>query len=136
MITDKKGIIIIGGGIIGLACAYYLMAQGANVTIIEEKQIGSGASHGSCGLLFFSDVITLYAPAVVSTEIIRTFLDTSPLYIKPVPYMDRMAFLLRFALSCRKNHMKRAAKNKYTLLLYSSHLLRQLFDKGTFACEF
>lgn len=136
MTTNKNDIIIIGGGIIGLACAHYLMDQGTNVTIIEDQQIGSGASHGNCGLLFFSDVITLCAPGVVSTEIFRTLRGTSPLYIKPEPDMDRMTFLLRFALNCRKAHMDRAAKNKYTLLSYSDRLFRQLLDKGTFACDY
>ena len=136
MTTDKKEIIIIGGGVIGLACAHYLIDQGAAVTIIEEKQTGSGASHGNCGLLFFSDVITLCAPGVVSTEIIRTLLGTSPLYIKPEADLDRLAFLLRFALNCNKKHMTQAAKDKYTLLSYSGRLFGQLFDKGTLSCDF
>ncbi|WP_321413472.1 FAD-dependent oxidoreductase [uncultured Desulfobacter sp.] len=136
MTTNKNDIIIIGGGIIGLACAHYLMNQGTNVTIIEDQQIGSGASHGNCGLLFFSDVITLCAPGVVSTEIIRTLRGTSPLFIKPELDMDRIAFLLRFALNCRKHHMNRAAKDKYALLSYSDRLFRQLLDTGILACDF
>lgn len=135
MTTNKNDIIIIGGGIIGLACAHYLMEQGASVTIIEDRQVGSGASHGNCGLLFFSDVITLCAPGVVSKEIIRILRGTSPLYIKPELDMNRLTFLLRFALNCRKGHMNRAAEAKHTLLSYSDHLFRQLFDNDTLACD-
>jgi hypothetical protein len=86
--TNKHDIIIIGGGIIGLACAHYLIEQGASVTIIEDKQAGSGASHRNCGLLFFSDVITLCAPGAVSTEILRTLRGISPLYIKSEPDIE------------------------------------------------
>nr|WP_319392740.1 FAD-dependent oxidoreductase [uncultured Desulfobacter sp.] len=136
MTTNQNDIIIIGGGIIGLACAHYLMAQGASVTIIEDRHVGSGASHGNCGLLFFSDVITLCAPGVVSKEIVRTLRGTSPLYIKPEPDMNRITFLLRFALNCRKGHMNRAAKHKYTLLSYSKRLFSQLLDDGTLACDY
>ena len=102
MAADKREIIIIGGGIIGLACAHYLMDQGASVTILEEKQTGCGASHGNCGLLYFSDVITLCSPGAVSKEIIRTLLGTTPLYIKPDMDMDRINFLLHFAMKCTK----------------------------------
>ena len=136
MTTNQNDIIIIGGGIIGLACAHYLIEQGASVTIIEDRQVGSGASHGNCGLLFFSDVITLCAPGVVSTEIIRTLRGTSPLYIKPELDMERLNFLLRFALNCRQEHLNRAAKNKYALLSYSDRLFSQLFDKGALSCDY
>ena len=136
MTTNQNDIIIIGGGIIGLACAHYLMEQGASVTIIEDRHVGSGASHGNCGLLFFSDVITLCAPGVVSTEIIRNLRGTSPLYIKPELEMERLTFLLRFALNCRQGHLNRAAKNKYSLLSYSNRLFSQLFDDGALGCDY
>jgi len=38
---------VIGGGIIGLSCAYYLSLSGKKVVLIEKKDIGSGAS-GAC----------------------------------------------------------------------------------------
>ena len=101
MTTNKNDIIIIGGGIIGLACTHYWVDQGTNVTIKEDQQIGpgAGASHGHCGLLFFSDVIALCAPGAVSTKIIRTLRGTTPLYIKLKSNMDWIASLLRFALT-------------------------------------
>ncbi|MCG8550256.1 MAG: FAD-dependent oxidoreductase [Desulfobacterales bacterium] len=99
MTTNKNDIIIIGGGIIGLACTHYLVDQGTNVTIKEDQQIGPGAPHGHCGLLFVSDVIALCAPGAVSTKIIRTLRGTTPLYIKLKSNMDRIASLLRFALT-------------------------------------
>ncbi|MCK5312373.1 MAG: FAD-dependent oxidoreductase, partial [Desulfobacteraceae bacterium] len=47
---SNKDVIIIGGGIIGLACAYYLIKKNISVKIMEQNTIGSGASHGNCGL--------------------------------------------------------------------------------------
>lgn len=38
---------VIGGGIIGLSCAYYLLLSGKKVVLIEKNHIGSGAS-GAC----------------------------------------------------------------------------------------
>ena len=45
-------ILIIGGGVIGGASAYYLSKKGLKVTILEKSGIATGAS-GSCdGFLF------------------------------------------------------------------------------------
>ena len=43
----KKDVCIIGGGVIGLATAYYLLKAGKSVVILEKAEIGSGAS-SSC----------------------------------------------------------------------------------------
>lgn len=50
-------VVVIGGGIIGLACAYYLTRAGRKVCLIEKATVGgdAGASYGNCGLLFFHD---------------------------------------------------------------------------------
>ncbi|MFC4247903.1 NAD(P)/FAD-dependent oxidoreductase [Natribaculum luteum] len=42
-------VIVIGGGIVGLASAYYLRRRGANVTVFEKKNIGNGSTDRSAG---------------------------------------------------------------------------------------
>ncbi|WDP86645.1 MAG: FAD-dependent oxidoreductase [Desulfobacter sp.] len=132
----NQSVIVIGGGVIGLACAHYLMKQGARVTIIEKNTAGSGSSHGNCGLLYFTDVIPLCAPGAVSHEIYRTLLGTSPLYIKPGMDIERMLWLVKFALNCRIGHMNQAATAKYELLKYSSKLFTALLKNKNFPCDF
>ena len=132
----NRQIIIIGGGVIGLACAHYLMNQGNTVTIIEEKKIGSGSSHGNCGLLYFSDVIPLCSPGAVSKELVRTVLGTSPLYIKPEFDVKRLLWLFKFAMHCRTGHMNQAAKDKFEFLNYSAQLFNDLFESGELQCDF
>ncbi|MCG8619341.1 MAG: FAD-dependent oxidoreductase [Desulfobacterales bacterium] len=134
--ADSKDIIIIGGGIIGLACAHYLAEKGARVRIIERQKVGSGASHGNCGLLYFSDVIPLCAPGAVAHEIIRTLCRTSPLFIKPEIDIDRLLWLVRFAMKCTPSHMQRAAADKYDILEYSAGLFSSLLDPGLLQCDF
>lgn len=47
--NQKTDIVIIGGGIVGCAAAYYLSLRGADVTLLEKNGIGSGASGRSGG---------------------------------------------------------------------------------------
>ncbi|MGB9586174.1 MAG: FAD-dependent oxidoreductase, partial [Anaerolineales bacterium] len=37
-------VVIIGGGIVGCACAYYLTQAGVRVHLVERGALGSGAS--------------------------------------------------------------------------------------------
>ena len=45
--TKGVDVAIVGGGIIGLATAYYLSSQGVNLAIIDKKYLGSGST-GRC----------------------------------------------------------------------------------------
>ncbi|MBI4895495.1 MAG: FAD-binding oxidoreductase [Candidatus Aenigmarchaeota archaeon] len=46
-------ILIVGAGIAGISSAYYLMQKGYDVIVIEEDEIGSGATGASSGTLYF-----------------------------------------------------------------------------------
>lgn len=37
-------VVIIGGGIVGLSCAYYLATRGSDVTVLEKSSIGGGST--------------------------------------------------------------------------------------------
>ncbi len=42
---------IVGGGILGLSCAWELVRRGAKVAVIEAQRIGAGSSGGHVGAL-------------------------------------------------------------------------------------
>ena len=48
---STKDVVIIGGGIIGCAIAYYLHKSGVEVTVVERGDIGAEASSAAAGLL-------------------------------------------------------------------------------------
>ena len=138
-IKHDQHIIIIGGGIIGLACAHYLSDHDIDILVIDQDGIGSGASHGNCGLLHFSGVIPLCAPGVISNEIFRMFSSASPLYIKPGLDFKLYYWLTRFALNCNPSHKSHGSAAKTALLKYSLDLFLDLFALDAFtdksACE-
>ena len=46
---NKTDVLIVGGGVIGCATAYYLSKKGAAVTVLEKAQIGEGGSSRNGG---------------------------------------------------------------------------------------
>ena len=58
----KKKVIVIGGGIVGLSTAYYLLQEGHEVSVIDKGQITSGASHVNAGYLTPSHIVPMAAP--------------------------------------------------------------------------
>lgn len=47
----ESDVVVIGGGVIGCAVAYYLAKQGTSVTIVERERVGSGASSVNSGVI-------------------------------------------------------------------------------------
>ncbi len=47
----SHSVLVLGGGIIGLSCAYELAKKGVSVTVIEPKKIGGQASGAAAGML-------------------------------------------------------------------------------------
>lgn len=120
---------VIGGGVIGLACAYYLNRMGRQVRLLEAGRIAEGASNGNCGWLFFSDALPLCAPGVPLAEALRLIRGTSPLEVDLHPDPRRLLWLLRFVLCCHHGHLRAALADKASLLKHADRLYAQLRDE-------
>jgi glycine/D-amino acid oxidase-like deaminating enzyme len=53
--TIRADVVVIGGGIIGAACAYYLCASGLEVHLVERRFPASGTSRACDGLILLWD---------------------------------------------------------------------------------
>ena len=60
--NNRKEIVIIGGGVIGVCIAYYLSGGKYDVTLVEKDQICSGSSHGNAGLIACDNPIPFAEP--------------------------------------------------------------------------
>ena len=67
--TQKTDILIIGGGPIGLHCAYYLLKSGRSVTLLDQAQAGIGNASGNAGHIVPSHIVPLAAPGVIPTAL-------------------------------------------------------------------
>lgn len=78
-------VVIVGGGIIGCATAYYLAKEGASVTVLERGPIGDEASGAAAGMLAaLSSEGGERAPAFD-----RLLLESSDLYQSLVPELRK-----------------------------------------------
>ena len=106
--TKKKDIIVIGGGIIGVAAAYYLAMQGRSVTLIEKDDIGAGSSYGNAGLIANGFAIPMAAPGVPTQGLKWMLNSSSPFYIKPRLDLDLLQWLWKFRGACNEKQMLRS----------------------------
>lgn len=84
MTSQAKNIVIGGGGVIGLTIAYYAIARGMSVTVLDrsppEKE---GCSFGNAGMVVPSHFIPLAAPGVMAQGLKWMWNPESPFYVKP-----------------------------------------------------
>lgn len=135
MPTNHSDILIIGAGVIGLACAHYLARSGRQVRVIDRDTIGAGASHGNCGLVFTSDLPPLCQPGVLRQELLRVLQRTSPLYIKPELNFSRLLWFLKFAGKCNPAHVEHAIRARAQMLKYSHTLFLDLMVQYHLNCD-
>jgi D-amino-acid dehydrogenase len=90
-------VVVVGGGLVGLSCAWFLRAAGAEVTLLEAGRPGGGASRGNAGAICPSMTEPLPAPGMIREALADITRSDAALHVHPA-YAPRMAgFLRRFA---------------------------------------
>ena len=128
----KKEVIIVGGGIIGLATAYYLNLEGHDVSVIDQDKIKSGASHINSGYLTPSHIIPLAAPGMISKGFRWMFNNSSPFYIKPRFDLDLVNWGMKFIKSCTSEHVQKSMKSILDINLLSKKLFIEMQQSNNF----
>lgn len=100
---------IVGGGIVGVACAVELARRGASVTVLERDRIGHGCSFGNAGWLTPSQAVPLANPNMLLKSFKWMLDPESPLYIQPRLDPAYLRWLLGFLLASRRAKFERGA---------------------------
>lgn len=103
----SRSVLIVGGGVIGVCCAYFLGRDGWKVTLVERQEIGEGCSFGNAGLIVPSHSIPLAAPGVWRQGLGWLIHRDSPFRIRPRLDWSLAAWLFRFWRSCSPAQMRR-----------------------------
>ncbi len=115
-------VVIVGGGIIGACCAYYLAKRGARPVLVERDEVARGASYGNAGAIVPGHT-PINKPGRVVQALRSLFNPLSPLYIAPRLDLDLIKWLWRFARTCSMEHLRRAMD----VLGPMGHLSRKLY---------
>jgi D-amino-acid dehydrogenase len=128
----NKNVIIIGGGIIGLSIAYYLLEEGHQVTIIDKSNFSSGASYVNAGYITPSHFIPLAAPGMINKGIKWMFNPTSPFYIKPRLNADFLKWTWAFKKSATASKVEKAIPVIKAINILSRDLYEDIKASNTF----
>jgi D-amino-acid dehydrogenase len=117
-----KQVIVIGGGVVGLTSAWWLLEAGFKVTLLERApEVGSGASYGNGGQLSYRYVSPLADEGVPLKAIQWLFQENGPLRFRPEFDLRQWRWLAGFLANCRAD-LNRKTTNK---LLELGELSRQ-----------
>lgn len=104
---SKPQVVIVGGGVIGVCCAYFLAKDDARVTLLERDEIGMGASYGNAGTIAPGHA-PINKPGRVKQALRSLFDPLSPLYIAPRFDPALMRWLWAFSRHCDSRHLERS----------------------------
>lgn len=123
MTTD---IAIIGGGVIGIACARILQRAGRQVTVVDAGEIGRGCSFGNAGLIAVDHVQPLARPDVLLGAFGMLANPLGPLHLRWASLPSLLPWLVRFALASRPSAVRKGTDILALLLRNAVPAWRQL----------
>jgi D-amino-acid dehydrogenase len=133
---NSEDVVVVGAGVIGLACGLALAERGRGVRVLDAGGIGGGSSHGNCGTLTPSHSLPLAAPGQVGRALRWMLTPDAPLYLKPRFDPALWSWLLRFASRCNHGAMMRSGTARAALLQSSRAAFPAWLASHGIECEF
>ncbi len=135
--STPADVLVIGGGSIGLHCAYFLQKSGRQVTLLDQGEIGMGSSSGNAGHIVPSHIVPLAAPGIIPTAL-KWLLDpaNSPFGMKISLNPSYLLWLARFAAACTQSNVQRGIPPLKSLGLLSAHLFSEIIAEEGFDCHY
>ncbi len=127
--ASKKAITIVGGGIIGLATAYFACRQGHVVSVIEQHRQGESCASRNAGYVTPSHFIPLAAPGMVKKGLKWMLNPESPFYIRPKLDPELFSWLWKFNRHCNASHVQRVKQTLYQLCVVSKQLHLEIAEE-------
>jgi len=128
----SREILIAGGGVIGLCCAYYLKQAGHRITLIDNSDMSDGCSYGNAGMIVPSHFTPLAAPGMIAKGVRWMLRPDSPFHIpiKADPALINWSW--KFYQASRRSNLKMAMLALRDISLLSKKLFDQIADSGIF----
>lgn len=136
MNESKSDVLILGAGVIGLACALALLKRGVSVRLIDRGAPGCGSSQGNCGTITPSHAEPLFMPGMVAKALRWMLKRDAPFYVSPKPDFERLRWLFGFARRCTWRDFEYAAEARAAILQRSRQLTGELITGAGIDCSF
>lgn len=133
--ASRPDVIVVGAGIIGIACAHYLSKARRRVTVIDQNRVGGGCSHGNCGYICPSHVLPLTEPGAIGTAIRSLFNPRAPFRVKPRLSPALWNWMWQFARRCNHRQMLTAGGHLKAILDSSMREYRRIVPEESLDCE-
>ncbi len=122
--------VVVGGGGIGVASAYYLNRSGWDVTLVDKGGIGRGCSYGNAGLIVPSHSEPIPGPGVIGQALRFMTKKDSPFYVRPRLDAGLMRFFWQFRRYCNAAKSRHAFGALLSLSAGSLELYEELRREG------
>ena len=125
--AKKDQIVIIGGGLQGLATAYVLMSRGEDVLILErESDVASSASFANAGMLTPSQSMPWNSPSDFLQILSGFGKKDSPMSLSPSALPSLFFWGFKFLFNSTPSRFDSITRNLYELGLYSKEKTQNL----------
>lgn len=128
--------LVVGGGIVGIACAWYLRKEGLTVSVIDAGRMGGACSAGNCGLVCPGHVLPLTMPGAALTAF-RSLFDTRAAFRVRLQWRaDLYRWFWEFARRCNMARALEAASELQRILDASADEYRRLMSEEALEAEY
>jgi D-amino-acid dehydrogenase len=122
-----ESVLICGGGVIGLAAAYYLARSGQRVTVVERgSEDHDSCALGSAGFVSPSHVVPLAAPGTMQLAFKWMLNRKSPFYVRPRPDPALLRWTWLFRRAATAERVQRSAPVLRDLMVLSQSLYEEM----------
>lgn len=128
-------VVVVGGGVVGVSCAYRLARRGADVVLFERARVADGASWGNAGTVSAGHP-PLNRPGRVAQAIRHMTDPTSPLYVKPRWDPALWRWLWTFARHCTEDHVRRCMETLAPLGKEALEVIDALVEEESIGCGY
>jgi D-amino-acid dehydrogenase len=115
-------VLVLGGGVVGLAAAYYLVRDGHDVSVVERNAgVGLETSYANGGPLASPGVLPKIPPWLLRRD--------SPLRFRPALDLDQWRWCFEFVLACTQRQADLTTRRLLRLAYYSRSLMHRFVDE-------